>query len=55
MGRAAFGVTAVVVVLGERVDPGPLVAFEFGYVGGDGVEQRLPLDEVGQVAGYAAL
>jgi len=55
LGRATSGVTAVVVVLGERVDPGPLMAFEFGYVGGDGVEQRVPLDVVGQVAGYAAL
>lgn len=35
---------------GERVDPSPVTAFEFGYVGGDGVEQRVPLEEVGPVA-----
>lgn len=55
MGRETFGVTALVVELGERVDPSPLTAFEFGYVGGDGVEQRAPLEEVGPVAFEAAV
>ena len=47
--------TAVVVELGERVDPGPLMAFEFGYVGGDGVESGCRWTRLGQVASAATI
>ena len=55
LGRETFGVTALMVEPGERVDPSPLTAFEFGYVCGDGGEQRVPLVEVGPVAFEAAV